>query len=163
MPVLISDMPFESDFRAKSAPIQLKVWNVNLHIFWKNDTGTLIEELFRPEHLFFLENLSPSTVIKDCTFIRDIIVLPFFNVALVCVRGVRQIFSTRDDAKRVRENLFWTSRRQNVLRCKNLNLCKNFKLFFIRAFSCQNGQKMLVILPHYARIGGMKNWENLIL
>ena len=39
---------------------------------WKNDTCTLIEELIRPERLFFLESLSPCTVIKDCTFIRDI-------------------------------------------------------------------------------------------
>ena len=41
----------------------------------KNHTCTLIEELIRPERLFFLEILSPSTVIKDCTFIRDIKIL----------------------------------------------------------------------------------------
>ena len=37
-----------------------------------NDTCTLIEELIRPERLFFLESLSPCTVITDCTFIRDV-------------------------------------------------------------------------------------------
>ena len=38
----------------------------------KNYTCTLIEDLFRPVRLFFLEVLSPCTAIKDCTFIRDI-------------------------------------------------------------------------------------------
>ena len=59
----------------QNCPIQLKatwVWNVNLDIFWKNDTSTLAEELLRPVRLFFLENLSHCPVITDCTFIRDI-------------------------------------------------------------------------------------------
>ena len=38
----------------------------------KNDTCTLIEDLFRPVRLFFMESLSPCTVIKDSTLIRDI-------------------------------------------------------------------------------------------
>ena len=35
-------------------------------------TCTLIEELFRPVRLFFLESLLPCTVIKDYTIIRDV-------------------------------------------------------------------------------------------
>ena len=35
-------------------------------------TCTLIEELFRPVRLFFLEIVSPCTVIPDSTFIRDV-------------------------------------------------------------------------------------------
>ena len=59
-------MPVESEFWGKSHV------SVNLHIFWKNDTCTLIEELFRPVRLFFFEILSPCTIIKEGTFIRDV-------------------------------------------------------------------------------------------
>ena len=38
----------------------------------KYDTCAFIEELFRLVRLFFLESLSPCTVIKDCTSIRDL-------------------------------------------------------------------------------------------
>ena len=47
--------------------------NVSVNVFFeKNDTCTLIEELFWHVRLSFLEILSPCMVIKDCTFIRDI-------------------------------------------------------------------------------------------
>ena len=41
-------------------------------IYFLKKSHLSIEELFRPVRLFFLENVSPCTVIKDCTFIRDV-------------------------------------------------------------------------------------------
>ena len=41
----------------------------------RNVTCTLIERRLRPVQQLFLESLSPCTVMKDCTFIRDIRVL----------------------------------------------------------------------------------------
>ena len=38
----------------------------------RHRTCTLIGEFFWPVRLFFLESLSPCTVITDCTFIRDV-------------------------------------------------------------------------------------------
>ena len=44
--------------------------DVNLHIFWKNNTCTLIEELFRPVRLFLLEILSPSSPVRLLKTVR---------------------------------------------------------------------------------------------
>ena len=89
----------------------------------KDDTCAFIEELFRLVRIFFLESLSPCTVIKDCTFIRDLRV----SVQKAVLRKLGKFIPERHWPKS-----FWTENQivllKNVYSLGVINRNKNFNI-----------------------------------